>query len=170
MINIHLAIALFTIFAAWRWADWKHWRRYHPTMLYITAAGFLYEYLTDDFELWAFHNVLLPNVEIVVIIYAVITMPLSILLYLSRYPTEKWTRQLGYIILWIAIYGVVELLLQLNGGIVYKNGWNFGYSLLFDAIMFPMLVLHLNKPLWAYPISVVIVVLLMFLFKVPIYE
>jgi uncharacterized Tic20 family protein len=165
---MHLVITLFTFFSVWCWADWKNWRKYHPTMLYIVGTGLLYEYLTKDHPLWIFHPDFLFNHEITVIIYTIITMPLSILLFLSRYPTTTKLLQLKYILTWVAIYTFFELVLHISGRISYENGWTYWYSVMFDLMMFPMLRLHHVKPLRAYALSLLIIIVLMWYFKLKI--
>jgi hypothetical protein len=165
---MHLAIALFTIYSVWRWADWKNWHKYHTTMFFIMAGGLLYEYLTMDFNLWIFHPDFLYNQRITVLIYAVITMPLNVLLFLSRYPTTTKLKQIKYLLKWILIYSVVELVLQCFGRITYGNGWTYWHSVMFDCMMFPMLKLHHIRPLRAYLFSLIIIVTLMWYFKIPI--
>ncbi|WP_321166471.1 CBO0543 family protein [Paenibacillus sp. Soil766] len=167
-IFMHVVIALFTIYSVWRWADWKNWYKYHSTMLFIMAGGLLYEYLTKDFHLWVFHPDFLYNHRITVIVYAVITMPLSVLLFLSSYPTTTKLKELVYLFKWVFIYSIVELALQIFGRISYDNGWTFWHSVMFDVMMFPMLRLHHIKPLRAYLLSLIIIVVLMWYFKVPL--
>ncbi|WP_436236468.1 CBO0543 family protein [Paenibacillus sp. LjRoot153] len=165
---MHVVIALFTIYSVWRWADWKNWHKYHTTMLFIMGGGLLYEYLTKDFHMWVFHPDFLYNHRITVIVYAVITMPLSVLIFLSNYPTTTKLKQSWYLFKWVFIYSLVELALQICGRISYDNGWTFWYSVVFDVMMFPMLRLHHTKPLRAYLFSLIIIVVLMWYFKVPI--
>lgn len=164
---MHLALALFSIFATWRWADRKNWKQYHPTMLYITSGGLLYEYLTKDHSLWVFHPDFLYNQSMVVLVYAVITMPLCVLIFLSRYPQKKM-KQVVFVLFWIGIFASLELVMELTGRISYQHGWSFWYSVLFDTMMFPMLRLHHLKPIRAYMISVIIIVFLMVWLKVPL--
>jgi len=164
---MHAAIALLTIFAVWRWSDWKNWRRYHPSMLFIATGGLLYEFITSDQTMWRFHPDFLYNHTVTVIIYAVLTMPLTVLLYLDHYPeTETIGKKIRYICLWIGIYIAVETILLLTGRISYEHGWNLFYSLLFDMMMFPMIRLHHTRPLLAYVISIPIVVVLTRLFEI----
>lgn len=165
--NMHIAIALFTIFSAWRWADRKNWRNYHPTMLFITSGGLLYEFLTKNHSLWVFHPDFLYNQSLVVLIYAVITMPLCVLIFLSCYP-KTWTKQVVFLLLWISIFVATEGILELCGRISYQHGWSFWHSVLFDIMMFPMLRLHHLKPIRAYIISIIIIVILMVWLKVPL--
>jgi len=162
---MHLTLAILTVIAAWRWSDWKHWRMYHPSMLYIAAGGLLYEYITKNQTMWLFHPDFLYNQTITVIVYAVLTMPLTVLIFLSNFPETlgKQIRHIGY---WIGIYIAVEAILLTTGRISYQNGWNFWYSFLFDCMMFPMIRLHHTRPLLAYVISLPIVVLLVHLFHI----
>ncbi|MDQ0914696.1 CBO0543 family protein [Paenibacillus sp. V4I5] len=102
---MHLAIALLIIYATWKWADWRNWKQYHASMFFIMAGGFLYEYLTKDFPMWVFHPDFLYNHEMTVIVYAIVTMPLKVLIFLSRYP-QPWKKQITFIAMWIAVYGV----------------------------------------------------------------
>lgn len=163
---MHLTLALISILTAWRWSDWRNWRQYHSSMLYTTAAGFLYEFLTSwDQALWVFHPDFFYNQTVTIIVYAVVTMPLTILLYLSRYP-KTIGKQIRHICLWIGIYVCAEVILLVSGRITYQNGWSIGYSVLFDMIMFPMIKLHHSRPLIAYIISIPIVYGLILFFHI----
>ena len=137
-----------------------------PHYVLHSGGGLLYEYLTRDNTMWYFYPDFLFNEKMIVIIYALVTMPLSVLIFLSRYPqTSK--KQLIYLTKWVFIYVFVETILLSFGRILYQHGWSLFHSLLFDMMMFPMLILHHKKPLWAYLVSIVIVFLLMHWFDVP---
>lgn len=166
--SVHLIIALFTIYSTWRYGDWENWHKYHTTMIYIATGGLLYEFLAHDNKLWTFHPDFLMNEQLTVLVYALVTMPLSVLIFLSRYP-RTFRKQLLYLMKWVLIYASVELLLQSCGRISYNHGWSFYYSLLFDMMMFPMLILHHWKPLRAYLLSVVIIFLLMQWLHIPLH-
>lgn len=168
VILLHLIIALFTIFSTWRFGDWANWKKYHTTMLYIAAGGLLYEYLSNGHKYWIFHSDVLFNEQLTVIVYALVTMPLSVLIFLSRYP-RTYKKQFIYLIKWVIIYASAELILQCFGRITYQHGWSFYHSLLFDIMMFPMLIFHHWKPLWAYLVSIFIVIFLMQYFNVPMH-
>ncbi|MCZ8521219.1 hypothetical protein O9H32_17150 [Paenibacillus mucilaginosus] len=153
------------ILAAWRWADWRNWKQYHSSMLFITAGGFLYEYLTKDQTMWKFHPDFLYNQTVTVVVYAIVTMPLSVLLFLSLYPRTPG-KKLLHLALWVGIYASGEWALHAFGRISYQHDWNLAYSVLFDIMMFPMIRLHHNRPLLAYALSVPIVVTLIYLFHI----
>ncbi|MDQ0116141.1 CBO0543 family protein [Paenibacillus harenae] len=164
---MHIAIALFTIFAAWRWGDWSKWKQYHSTMLYIVTGGLLYEYLTRSHPLWTFHPDVLPDIKLVVLIHAFISMPLSIFIFLSRYPAKP-RKPFRYIIMWVCIYVGVEAVLAFFGRITYDHGWQLYHSVLFNLMMFTMMRFHHVSPGKAYLVSIVIIVALMKWFQVPL--
>src|SRR4051812_2897130 len=100
---MHVAIAVLTVLASFKWGNWKHWREYHASMLFIATGGLLYEYIVKENTLWRFHPDFLYSNEITVIVYALITMPVSIFLFLSHFP-ERWSKRLLSILLWSGIY------------------------------------------------------------------
>ena len=163
---MHLAITLLTILASLKWGDWKNWREYHASMFFISTGGLLYEFIVKENTLWKFHPDFLYGHEMVVIIYAIITMPISIFLFLSHIPEGRFKRVI-YISVWSAIYIAIEWILLITGRISYQNGWQFEYSFFFDLIMFSVIVLHQQKPIRAYLISIVIIIFLIHWFDVP---
>lgn len=163
---MHVAIALLTIFASFKWGNWKSWREYHASMLFIATGGLLYEYIVKENTLWKFHPDLLYGHGMTVIVYALITMPVSIFLFLSHFP-EKWFKRIGYIVIWSVIYIAVEWILDKFGRISYQSGWKFGYSFLFDLVMFSVIALHQHHPFRAYILSIPIILFLIFYFHVP---
>jgi hypothetical protein len=163
---MHFSIAILTIAASLKWGNWKNWREYHSSMLFIAAGGLLYEYIVKDYSLWKFHSDLLIGHDMTVIIYALITMPISILIFLSHFP-NRWFSRLIYILLWSGIYIVIEWMLYVFGRISYQNGWGIWYSFLFDIGMFFVIALHHYKPFRAYTLSVIIIIFLIICFKIP---
>ena len=163
---MHVAITLLTISASFKWGDWKNWREYHASMLFISTGGLLYEYIVKEDTLWKFHPDFFYGHEMVVIIYALITMPISVFLFLSHFPSS-WSKRIPYIVIWSVVYIIVELILYITGRISYQNGWKFEYSFIFDLVMFSVIALHQQKPGRAYLLSIIIITLLIYLFKIP---
>ncbi|ULT54685.1 hypothetical protein L1999_16165 [Neobacillus drentensis] len=163
---MHIAITILTILASFKWADWKNWRDYHASMYFISTGGMMYEYIVQENTLWKFHPDFLYGHEMVVLVYAIITMPISILLFLSHFP-ETWMKRLLYIIVWSGIYISVEWILLVFGRISYQNGWKFWYSFYFDIMMFSIIALHQHKPFRAYIISLPVILFLIFYFDIP---
>ncbi len=163
---MHVAITLLTILASLKWGNWKNWREYHASMFFISTGGLLYEFMVKENTLWKFHPDFLYGHEMVVIIYALITMPISIFLFLSHLPNGLLKRGI-YIVVWSAIYIVIEWVLLITGRISYQNGWQFEYSFFFDLVMFSVIALHQEKPVRAYLVSIVIIIFLIHWFDVP---
>ena len=163
---MHVAIAVLTILASFKWGNWNNWREYHASMFFIATGGLLYEYMVKDYSLWKFHPDFLYGHSMVVIVYALITMPVSIFLFLSHFP-KGWSERLKYILLWSGIYIAVEWVLHVFRRITYDNGWEFWYSFLFDIVMFSVIALHQRYPFRAYILSLFIIVFLIAYFHVP---
>ncbi|HYK71701.1 MAG TPA: hypothetical protein VEV44_01015 [Pseudoneobacillus sp.] len=62
-------------------------------------------------------------------------------------------KKLIYILKWLVIFILFESLLLKFNHVHYYNGWNIGWTILFDIIMFLMLRLHFKRPLWAIILS-----------------
>lgn len=166
MICMHFTIAILTIIASLKWGKWKEWRKYQPGMFFIATGGLLYEYIVQENTLWKFHPDFLYGHQMTVIIYVIITMPISTFLFLSHFPQE-WLKRLFYIILWSGIYISVEWVLLFFDRISYQNEWRFWYSFLFDLVMFTVIAIHQNHPVWAYLLSVFITFFLIHYFHIP---
>ncbi|MEH7545518.1 MULTISPECIES: CBO0543 family protein [Bacillaceae] len=163
---MHVAIAILTILASFKWADWKNWREYHASMYFISTGGLMYEYIVKENTLWKFHPDFLYGHEMVVLVYAIFTMPVSILLFLSHFP-KTWIRRFFYILVWSGMYIFVEWVLMEFGRISYQNGWKFWYSFYFDIVMFSVIALHQYRPFKAYIISLPIILFLIIYFDIP---
>ncbi|MDR6998308.1 hypothetical protein [Neobacillus niacini] len=57
----------------------------------------------------------------------IISPPSIVFIYLGRYPTG-WVKQVAWIIFWVTLLSVVELVNYIMGLMSYHNGWNFGWS------------------------------------------
>jgi hypothetical protein len=164
---MHFLINLFLIFSVWRWGNWRNWKEFHATMVFLAFANMLYNFLTEDYRLWVMKPDILFNYRITEIIYTVIVLTGTTLIYLSRYP-DTLKKQVIYNLKWIFIYVTVESILLFTGRIQYKHGWNLGWTVIFDTIMFPSLYLHYKRPLLAYIEFTLITILAVIYFKVPV--
>lgn len=159
---MNILIAFWTVFAAWRWADWKNWRTYYPTMLFIIVGESVYLFLFGKDRLWDLTNTILKDKQ-TELMYLFIILPGSTFIYLSNIP-ETIKRQIIHMLKWIVIFSGVEYIGFLLHKITYNHGWNWGWSVVFDCIMFSMLRLHHTKPALAFGVSFCISICLMFVF------
>ncbi len=157
------------------WGDWRNYRKYYTTFLFLLVGNFLYLYLLADlYPMWTYdpkgvdEEIGLRNTHIVFSIMA-IKYPATILIFLGRYPEESdKSKQLGYILFWVVIYTVNEILDVYFGLIKYDNGWNLWWSVLFNLAMFLILRLHYVRPFHAWIVSAAFIVLLWNMFQVPL--
>lgn len=163
---MHVGITILTIMASFKWGNWSNWRQYHASMFFIATGGLLYEYMVKDHTLWKFHPDFLYGHEMTVIVYALITMPVSVFLFLSHFP-DRWHQRVFYIFLWSGIYIFVEWILVISGRLTYQHGWQFWHSFLFDIVMFSVIALHQYYPFRAYLLSIVIIIFLITYFDIP---
>lgn len=97
----------------------------------------------------------------------VTSSPILTLIYLSHYPEGKtWLKKLFYIVLWIALFGVIEVIAKLLGMISNHHGWSLWWSLMFDFIMFTILAIHYKRPILALVLSGLFIVFLWELFDI----
>lgn len=161
---MHIAVILFTIFAAWRFGDWKNWRKYQSTMLFIMVGVLLYHYIYKNERLWDLEKHI-GNHTLTELLYAFIVLPLTVLLLFTNYP-DGLKGQVIRIGKFIAIYTIMEVFYWKMGFIGYHYGWNIWLSIGWNCMMFPMLVVHFKKPLYAYLASVVGLIIFLYLFPV----
>lgn len=168
MVWMHVALAIFMIFAVWRWGDWRNWSKYHTVMLFFALGNLLYNFLTAGHFLWRLESVLLPNHTVTEMLYTFIIFPASALLFICNYPQGKLKIFLHYVY-WVALYVGVEAIMMVTDFIKYQYGWSLWWSAGFDMIMFPMLYLYYKRPLIAYIISIPIALFLIWYFDIPVH-
>lgn len=163
---MHLAITIWAIASSWRWWSCDHFQKYHTTILYMSLLNLLYLFLTIGFPLWRIQPDFGLPFPITSMMYTFIIFPCTVMLFLSRYPASL-KRQVLHHIKWIMIYFGVEWVGSFTNRITYDHDWNLGWSFLFVVMMFPMLRLHHKRPLLTYLLSMAIVILILYVFKVP---
>lgn len=161
------AMAILFILAAWRWGDWRHWQKYHSTILYFLLGDVFYMVLTSNYPLWQ-HQPMPPiHSYIGVEICCLVTFASTALIYLGLFPNGVGKSML-WIGFWVVLYSLIEVIYLHFGAIKHFNGWTMLYSVLFNMMTFPMLRLHFRRPLLTYVISIPIAVAILVIFKVPI--
>jgi hypothetical protein len=155
VIKIHIAIALWAILAAIYWGDWKNFKKYYPTMLFVIAADLLYKiFALNNYHLWRIQKDYIINHITTYLLYVLITFSLSTFVFLSTYPTTL-KKQMVHILKWVFIYSVVEWIGWKFGRITYYHGWSIWWSIFFNVNMFIMMRIHYVNYLWAIPLSII---------------
>lgn len=168
---MHVTLILWSVFAAWRWGDWRHWKKYHTTMLFMALSSAMYDVLVNDgpFYLWRYVGNFYFSEEMASLLYTCVAFPATCLLYLSNFPEERW-RQVLHICKYVAIYVSLEIVGLHYETISHAHSWNMWWSTLFNLAMFSILRLHHTRPLIAYVVSVAIATYLMIHFHVPLWD
>jgi len=161
-----IILIIISSFLGWKYGDWKNWKLYYPTILYMIIGDISCDILTYRWPLWSYNIMFLNHIstDLLVIIFL---YPSTIILFLTYYP-KLIKKQMAYILLWVFIYSLVEYISSVLDGFSYSNGWTLGWSILFNCIMFPLLYLHYKKPLWVWPISMALALLVLYIFKIPL--
>ena len=158
-------MALTWVICAYKFGDWKNWRKYYPTMLFFGMGDLIYISVFHDRPLWMFStDFLVPSLNELFVIFTIFFS--TTLIFLSRYP-DKLSSQLKYNTFWILLYIGIELATGAIGMIESHNGWNIKWSILHDTIQFPLIALHHKRPVLAWTIALVFLVLIMKTFGVP---
>lgn len=166
---MHLAVMGISLIAAWKWGDWRNWKTYLSTMYYAAICDLLYLFLTANHFLWRYvSDSYFANYSGTELIYAFIVLPATTLMFISRFP-HKLIKAAFYILMWIIIYILLEVVLLLSDRFVYQHGWNLIWSIGFDVVMFPMIILHHKKPLLTYLLSICFICYLVWQFEVPVH-
>lgn len=154
------------ILGCWKWGDWKNWRLYYPTILYVAAIDLLTNFLTARYPLWEYDHIIINHTFSNIFIILTV-MPSTVILFLSRFPA-KIGRQIAHIVIWVILYSTIEYISFKLGLFIYKNSWNAVWSTGFNIVMFIMMRLHFNKPLLALPLSAVLMIITLAALKLPV--
>lgn len=165
---IRIITLLLFVVVTYKFSDWKNWKRYHTSILFLIIGDLLYNVLTYNFPMWELRSFLGGHI-INALFLTFILFPCTALLYLTYFPYKKKIHfRILYIFLWVFLYSFIELIGTFWGGIVYFNGWNLLWSCFFNMLLFSILPIHHKRPLLAYGLSAIVVVSFMIYFHVPI--
>jgi hypothetical protein len=145
-----------------KYAHWRRWSEYYPTLLYISVCNLFYNYTVKSHHLWKFKSPFVPH-EVMDIIYTFIINPSMTIIFLSYHP-RGWRRISLYWLAWIVVFSAMESIQYVTGAILYFKGWNIPWTVFFYTLTFPMLYLHYRKPLAALLLSVPITIGFMWIF------
>lgn len=166
-------MAVFSVFVALKWGDWRNWKKYLPTIQYFIGSDMLYKLLTWNFPLWTYPHPpnILPNHLTTSLFIMFVVYPSTMFMYLYHYPEGKSvTKRILYMLMWVGIWAVWELGMNTLGNCVYRHGWTYAWSIGFLCVMIPMLRLHHIRPLFAYALSVPTIIFLLIWFHVPVFK
>lgn len=151
---LRLIFLFLMLIAVYIWSDWRNWRSYYPTILFVMMGDYLYNVLTYDHGMWVLHsffgghiiNTLLLNFTL---------LPFTVLLFLTYFPyNSSLIKKSVFIIGCVGIYCAIEYIQFRVGAITYNNGWSLGWTAVFNTMMFSAIAIHHKQPLLAWPIAI----------------
>ncbi|HWP98693.1 MAG TPA: CBO0543 family protein [Syntrophomonadaceae bacterium] len=158
-------VAIVSIASALKWGDKKNWQSYYSTIIFFIAADLAYNALSVSKRLWEYSG-FLPH-EYIGLFVMLTIYPSVMLIFLPKWPSGVW-HQVVHILKWVVIFSAVEWILSLFGELTYHNGWSFWFSVLFDCVMFPLLILHHKRPLLAWPLAIGVGAVILYSFHIPV--
>ena len=167
---MHVSLAVLLLLVCYLSGYWKNIRTYGLTIMYVIICDLLYNVLCQHKLLWVYKPDFLPNYHVFAdLTHSFLNLPLLTLIYLSRYPYgSAISRQAFYIGKWVIGSFLVELIFLHFNRIELQYEYKTWMEIPFYTTMYTMLRLHHTRPALTYIFSVVIIVILMFLFKIPI--
>ena len=158
-------LSLISICICYKFGDWKNWREYYATILFFILSSVACAFITYDQPLWLYESVVI-NHTFTDLFITITVYPCTILMFIPHLP-RKMSKAILHIAIYVAVYTIPELIAVKLGCFTYDNGWNIWYSFIFNCIMFPILILHHKKPLYAWSIAIISPHILFFLLKIP---
>ncbi|MFX3623134.1 MAG: CBO0543 family protein [Ectobacillus sp.] len=164
---IRFSHGLIWIAVAYKWADWKNWHKYYSTFLFFAIGDLIYNFVFSDKILWQFQSGIVTK-EMTELFVISTMFGSTTLLFLSKYPEEGGIiKKAAYNFLWVCIYTFIEVIMTAIGLQKHFDGWNMYWSIFHNCWQFPLLRLHYKRPLSAWLVAVIILILMMWLFDVP---
>lgn len=162
---IRAIMAVVWVSCAFKWGDWKNWRRYYPTMLFFGMSDLIYKLVFREKVLWKFQaSLIADSMNELFVIFTIFFS--TALLFLSNFP-KRLSRQIINILMYVVIYMGIEFFTVSIGMEKNYNGWNLWWSLLFNCAMFPLLILHHKNPVLGWIGASIFLGIIMKIFNVP---
>lgn len=158
----HLTFGLFWIVIAYKWGDWRNWKKYYPTILFFWCGDILYYSLFHHYPLWLYYSPGVPYL-FVEMFYKLMVSSSAVILFFTYYPGRPG-KQILYLFFWVALYTVMELGIHTMGYFPYFNGWSTWWSAFVNIIMFSTFKLHYHHPIPAWLVYFFCISMLAYLF------
>ncbi|MEN2767565.1 CBO0543 family protein [Ornithinibacillus xuwenensis] len=169
---MHIIYNILFILAGYKWGDWREWRKYYPTILYFILCDLFANFLIYHYPLWSYQETIfgmdfLSNHTSISLMIMFIAYPVTILIYLGKFPEENWKKFL-WMAYWVFIYSTIEFInLEYLNLITHNNGWSMYWSIAFNIVMFTTLRIHHLRPTLAWIISLAWAIFIIIMLDVP---
>lgn len=161
----YILIAAGSLYLCYKYGDWRNWMTYYPTILFFMLSNVVCAYLIFNHPLWFYESSIL-NRTFCDLFICITVYPSTIMVFIPHFP-KKIIPGIIHISYYVWLYVIVEFIAVKLGYFSYHNGWNIACTIVFNYIMFSILMLHHKKPLYAWMIALVCPHILFFLMKIP---
>ena len=158
-------LSLISVYLCFKRGDWKNWKEYYSTILFFILSSVACAFLTYNHPLWLYQSTII-NHSFTDLFISITVYPCTIMMFIPHFPS-KITKIIRHITIYVAVYTIPEFIAVKLGYFTYYNGWSIWHTLIFNYIMFPILILHYKKPLYAWVIALVCPHVLFFILKIP---
>ncbi|WP_373370790.1 CBO0543 family protein [Lederbergia panacisoli] len=87
--------------AAFIWGDWRNWKKYYPTILFMICSDFFSAILMYEHPLWMYKkSLLLPNHTLTNFFIAFLMYPAVVLIFLANYLKKNGANWLAPFMCW----------------------------------------------------------------------
>ena len=148
----------------------RQWQTYFETMLFVSFLNLLYNFLCSNYLIWSFQPDILSSHTMADLTNTIILLPCITLLYLNYFPDISMKRKVFYYVAWVVLLCLIEYTWLHFGKISYHHGWSFYWSIGFYFAMFFMIRFFHTHRAKALLLSSAIIVLLLFWFKIPVFQ
>lgn len=148
--------------------SYKSMERFYSTVLYVSLMSILYALICTNYGLWLFPVWWIFSDQASALFQAVVLFPSTTVLFLRYFPKSKWS-VIPYFLFFAALYVIMEWFMLMRGEIRYEHGWNLGWSVVIDVLMFFMMWLHQYSKRVTWWLTSLITVFLVIWFRVPLF-
>ena len=161
----HILIGAISILICYKFGDWRNWKNYYPTILFFILSSVLCTLLTYNHILWEYESRLM-NHTFCNLLICITVYPSTVMIFIPYFP-KKIIKIIPYISIYAVVYIIGEFISVKLGYFTYHNGWNIWGSIIFDFLMFPLLILHYKKPIYGWILVLIGSNILFFIMKIP---
>lgn len=159
-----ILIAAGCTLACYKWGNWRKWREFYPTILFLIIGDLAYNFVFHDYSLWCYCGFINHTFSNLITMFFV--FPPIVILVLTHWP-QKWFHQALYVFAWSIGSTLLEYASLRFGLFTHHNGWNIFWSFALYNIGYALLRLHHLRPLLTWPICSVLAAATMIIFKFP---
>ena len=163
----HVILGLVSVIIAWKWGDWRNWRLYYPTIVFLMLGDLIQMVITYNYPLWTYNSQFFSH-TISNLIVTFTVFPCVVMLFIPYHPQKGIIKKCLYMLSLSLSFTLIEWFSNLLGFFSYYHNWNIWCSLVFNIILIPLVRIHYHDPRLALPLATILGLGIVILFKIPI--